>query len=245
MSKGSFLIKGAFRRVKVKKEVVNTILKFVDLCIIFGAGTSILRILNVDITALLAGVGIVGIAVGFAAKDIISNWISGVFLLFERVYVPGDIIQVGEQQGKVKSIGLRATVIQTLEGNDISIPNSILATSQVINLTSRRNELIQTIKIPIDYLSDVKKAKELMLEAAKEVKGTIVDEKHQPYVVTNHDTDWGISLILYVTTEVRDRDKIFSALGETIKKKFDEAEILPPIPPIVRAEEIRERLRKG
>ncbi|NLE76620.1 MAG: mechanosensitive ion channel family protein, partial [Chloroflexi bacterium] len=97
---------------------------------------------------LLTAAGIVGVAVGFAAKDIASNLISGLFLLVDRTFVVGDAVEIGAHAGTVQKVSLRTTTLATWDGPVVSIPNSILATSPVLNYSvaaRRRVRLVFSI----------------------------------------------------------------------------------------------------
>lgn len=79
---------------------------------------------GINIAPILAGLGLVGLAVGMAAKDLISDFISGIFIILENEYQVGDIVKIAGVEGKVKEITLRKTVIVDKEGFSHSIPNS-------------------------------------------------------------------------------------------------------------------------
>ncbi len=79
---------------------------------------------GLDITPILAGVGVAGLAVGMAARDIVSDFIAGLFIILENQYHLGDEVKIAGLEGEVKEITLRRTIIQDKEGNFHSIPNS-------------------------------------------------------------------------------------------------------------------------
>ncbi len=94
---------------------------------------AILSIWNLEevITPILAGAGIVGLAVGFASKDVVANFISGIFILVDKPFKVGDKIEVKGIKGRVLKIGLRVTKLETEEGEIATVPNSILASNIV------------------------------------------------------------------------------------------------------------------
>ena len=202
----------------------------VDLALI-----AILGSLQIDVTGLIAGVGIGALAIGFAAQTVIANLISGLFLIFERVFVQGDIIQVGTVTGEVVGIGFRTTQIQTIDGNIVTIPNATLATSEVTNMTTGAQEILLTIEETIDIYADIDHAKRLMVDAIQETSGVVLDDTHQPViVVTRNGEAWSTTLKLFVTV-AKDRWHVTqSTIIETIKRKFDAATILPPVSAIAR-----------
>ena len=102
---------------------------------IFGAGVyAFFVVWNIDMTAWLASAGIAGIAIGFAAKDTLSNLFSGVFIIADAPYKVGDYIELDKGgRGKVVNIGLRSTRILTRDDIEVTIPNSIIGNSTIIN----------------------------------------------------------------------------------------------------------------
>ncbi|MDQ1280968.1 MAG: small conductance mechanosensitive channel [Thermoproteota archaeon] len=227
----SSIISKTSKRIKIQPELIREIINF--LRIVIGGLTfiSILGSLGIDITGLIAGVGIGALAVGFAAQALISNLISGLFLIFERTFTIGDVIRVDDTVGKIVHIGFRATQIESVEGNIVVIPNSSLASSQIVNMTSKRNEMMMVLEETVDIYSNVERTKQLLLEAAIETKGTIVDEEHVPsIIIERRPSQWQLVLKLLVTVEASRWYMIKSDITEAIKKKFDSEVILPPAP---------------
>jgi small conductance mechanosensitive channel len=97
-----------------------------------------LEVLGVSPAAIVTSLGVVGLAVGLAAQDLLKNFIAGIYLLFERPFRIGDEISVKEQRGQVVDIGLRITSLRTEEELHVLIPNSIVLAEVVINRSSYR-----------------------------------------------------------------------------------------------------------
>jgi small-conductance mechanosensitive channel len=124
---------------------------------------------NVDPTAWLASAGIVGIAVGFAAKDTIANLFAGVFILADAPYKIGDFINLDTgERGEVSHIGLRSTRLLTRDDIEITIPNSVIGTAKIVNETGGRWPR-ERIRIPVGvaYGSDVDLVERVLLEVGK------------------------------------------------------------------------------
>ena len=137
---------------------------------IFGAGVyAFFVVWNIDMTAWLASAGIAGIAIGFAAKDTLSNLFSGVFIIADAPYKVGDYIELERGgRGKVVNIGLRSTRILTRDDIEVTIPNSIIGNSTIINQSGGPHEKMRIrLKIGVAYGSDVDKVKGILVEAAK------------------------------------------------------------------------------
>ena len=123
---------------------------------------------NIDMTAWLASAGIIGIAVGFAAKDTIANLLSGVFILADSPYKIGDYVVLDSgDRGKVTNIGLRSTRILTRDDLEVNIPNAIIANGKIIN-ESGGKDIRSRVRVPVGvaYGSDIDLVQKVLLEVA-------------------------------------------------------------------------------
>jgi len=151
--------------------------------LIFSIGIyAIFIIWKIDMTAWLASAGIAGIAVGFAAKDTLSNLFSGVFILADAPYKVGDYIVLDRMdRGKVTNIGLRSTRIITRDDVEITIPNSIIGNSTIINQSGGPSEKMRIrVMVGVAYGTDVELARNIMLDIAQ--KERLVCSSPEPSV---------------------------------------------------------------
>lgn len=121
-----------------KNDVIkNLFVGLVYYCVLGLGMFIILEVLNLKtaVTSLLAGVGIVGIALGFAFQDIAANFLSGIILAYRKPFDIADIIQTGLYTGSVVQINIRDTVIQTFQGQEVVIPNRSVIQNPIINYT--------------------------------------------------------------------------------------------------------------
>ncbi len=118
---------------------------------------------GVDLTKFTLLAGALGVGVGFGLQNLISNFISGIMLLFERPINPGDTIEVGSRSGEVKRIGIRSTTLRTFEGADVIIPNATLISQEVVNWTL--TDRLRRVEIPVGaaYGTDPEKVTQLLL----------------------------------------------------------------------------------
>ena len=128
------------------------------------------RIWGIDMTAWLASAGIVGIAVGFAAKDTLANLFSGVFILADTPYKIGDYVVLDSgRRGKVTHIGIRSTRFLTRDDVEITVPNSIIGNSKIINQTGGPHTKFRLrIKIGLAYGSNIDEARKILVDIAKD-----------------------------------------------------------------------------
>lgn len=171
-------------------QVLSEIVKY---SIITFAIMIILNELGFNITAIAVSLGVVGIAVGFGARDTISNFIAGTFILADKSVRVGDIIGISNQKGKVVKLGFRTTTLLTYDERIIKVPNSLFSSNPYINYTvsdTRRVEL--KITIPYDLeLEETIKALEDMVTSRKDVL-----KNPKPKVVVKELSDTGIRTIL-------------------------------------------------
>jgi len=142
-------------------NMANIVIVVLSIYIIFSAW-------NVDMTAWLASAGIVGIAVGFAAKDTLANLFSGVFILADAPYKIGDFVVLDTlERGEVTHIGIRSTRILTRDDVEITIPNSVMGNTKVINETGGPEPKYRIrIAIGVAYGSDIDKVRDVLMNIA-------------------------------------------------------------------------------
>jgi small-conductance mechanosensitive channel len=134
----------------------------------FVAILMVLRTLDVDITPLIAGAGIAGLAVALAAQDIVSNFFGGAVILMDRPFAVNDRIKIDDYLGDVISIGPRSTRIRTMDYQMVTIPNSKVSSSVIVNYAMPDVKLKIKVPISVAYGSDIKRVKEILLEIAGE-----------------------------------------------------------------------------
>jgi potassium-dependent mechanosensitive channel len=141
----------------------SSLLNYIILALGFVAG---LGVLGVDFSKVSVLAGAFGVGIGFGLQSIVNNFVSGLILLFERPIHVGDTVEVGNLQGTVRRIGIRASVIHTGAGADIIVPNSQLVTDKVTNWTL--SDRLRRVDLPVgvNYGADPKKVIELLEQVA-------------------------------------------------------------------------------
>jgi small-conductance mechanosensitive channel len=163
----------------------------------FLAFIFVLDILGLDLTALAVFSGAIGIGLGFGLQKITSNFISGLILLLEKSIVEGDFLELQSGgSGFVRSVGARHTLLETFDGKEIMIPNEEFITNRVTNCTHSNKMGRIDITIGVSYESDIKRAKELMLEIAK--KQTTISKEKLPDVFLKEFADSSINFVIHI-----------------------------------------------
>jgi potassium efflux system protein len=196
--------------------------------VVFAIGGSIfLSLIGWDWSKVQWLVAALGVGIGFGLQEIVANFISGLIILFERPIRVGDIITAGGAEGTVREIKARATIIETFEGKEHLIPNKELITGPVINWTLSTNSVRILIQVGIAYGSDVRRALDLLLEAAAEVD--LVLNEPAPRATFDDFGDNALVVLLrcYVA---EDRLKAWTELRHLINDKFNQAGIVIAFP---------------
>ncbi|QSZ41415.1 mechanosensitive ion channel [Sulfurimonas aquatica] len=169
----------------IKSDVVNVALKIVNFIILIIGLLVVLYFAGVDLTAVLSGLGIGGLAVAFAAKDTISNFFGTLSILMSDVFSQGDWIEIDGREGVVVEIGLRVTTLRTFDNALIAIPNGTFASKDVKNWNKRILGRRIKMKLSIRYDSkseDIKNAVNeirIMLEKHPKIAGKETKYKYQ------------------------------------------------------------------
>ena len=224
---------------KTKTAVDNVIIdlfkKFSGI-IIYTVGVILaLDAMGFNIMPFVAGAGVAGIAIGFAAKDTLSNLIAGVLLIIDRPFEVGDRIEVWSAPknaatwGDVIHIGLRATKIRTTDNIVIIIPNNEIMKRDIINYTTVTKEIRVRISIGVAYDADIKKAKELIIKTAMELDWVM--QEPAPKVVVRNFGDSAVDLEarIWISRPRRRMDTI-SHITDRVKEVFQEEGIEIPYP---------------
>jgi small conductance mechanosensitive channel len=243
---GAFLIVNIFnlligrleKRGELQKGTLVHLKRFFQIVIYLIAGTIVLSILSVDITGMIAGLGVGALVIGFGLQDIIENWVSGVLIISGKTYTIGDVIRVGDLIGTVTDIALRTTKLKTYDRNEIIIPNSVLMKEKIINLTGGKQEAVSSITFSIDYTENFSKAKDIIETILKKHKSVIFDLKKKREIrVIFRNKEWTNELeALFWINDPSNEEFIKSNITEQIQNEFKKQCILPPIPAIMRRE---------
>ena len=194
---------------------------------------AILSVFEIDITPFLAGAGILGLAVAFAAQDIISNFFGGAIITIDKPFKVGDRIKVDTYYGDVISIGPRSTRLKTLDYQIVTIPNNKITTNVIVNYAEPDQKLRITIPVSVAYGTDPKTVKNILLEIASEVvKNTeyLIDNP-PPKVFFSKYADSSLKFILYVWAKKYNLpDEVKDAVNTRIADRFAAEGIEIPFP---------------
>ncbi|MFH1835931.1 MAG: mechanosensitive ion channel family protein [Methanobacteriota archaeon] len=198
--------------------------------VIYGIAFSmLLEKLGYSITPIIASLGLAGFAIGFAAKDTISNILAGFFILVDRPFKIGDRVELGDTYGDVVDIGLRTTKVKTLDYKIVIVPNSTLVSNNVTNysLPDIKQKLI--IPFGISYGSDVDKAKKIVVEVAKKTPHVLKDPMPESFFIEFADSSLNIKLIVWIE-DLRMKWTVKDHINSEVWNRFKKEGIDVPFP---------------
>ncbi len=224
------ILKSVVGRLTEQFDPGKTVVSFLEMglkytLMIFAAVTALNNI-GYDVTSLIAGLGIAGIALGFAAKDTLSNIVAGIFIFWDRPFYIGDLVEIEDEYGSVQDITLRTTRIVTPDGRMVSIPNQNIAANKVISYTMFPH-LRLDIDVTIGVEEPIDKARQVMLEIVRGDKKYMDDPS--PVVLVQELGDFYTKIQLRVWLEdTLKHIPVRAELREKIKDAFDAAKIEMP-----------------
>lgn len=179
----------------------------------------------VDTSSLVALLSVVGVAVSLAVKDSLSNVAGGFIVLFSKPFKVGDFVEIDGISGSVQSISILQTKLLTFDNKAVLIPNGQVSTAKIINYSAEEKRLL-AIPVSVSYDTDLKKAKELLMELLK--SDSLAMQDPEPVVVVTEHADSAIKLSMRVWVHTKDYWTLNFRLLEQIKERFDENGIVIP-----------------
>jgi len=216
---------------ETSQAFIRTVLKFsILLAGLFNALTT----LGLDTAGLLASLGIVGITIGFAARDAFSNLISGILIFVDRPFVIGDLVEVGDNYGRVDRITLRSTRIITSDGKMLAVPNTEIINTTVTSYTNFPN-LRLDIAVTIGVNEDIGKARQVLLDILKDDEAFL--HEPPPRVIVTQLNDYNIAVELqawikdertHIEKRSELRERIINALNAAhVEMPFETLQLTP------------------
>jgi len=157
-------------RVKISPMIARLISSTVKLLILASGIFTALSIVGLDktVTSLLAGVGLIGLGLAYAFQNIMSNFVSGILIVSQKMVKVGDYISVNDQEGSIIDINLRTTTIETLTGQQVLIPNKNLFENTVTNYAGRKSRRVD-IPCGVSYDEDLNRVENVVKEVISEL----------------------------------------------------------------------------
>jgi small conductance mechanosensitive channel len=195
--------------------------------IVIGLITALQRFF--DVTAFLAGLGILGFTVGFALQNIMQNFVAGVILLIQQPFNVSDAIEVSTYSGTVLAINMRTTEMRTWDGRIVIIPNSDVLSNTITNFTRAKSRRID-VPVGLSYASDPETARRTILEAVRSIPGLLDDPAPSAVFDKFGDSSFGLTLYFWIDMEKGDYIAAKDLALLKIKDALDRHSIEMPFP---------------
>ncbi|MCD4709858.1 MAG: mechanosensitive ion channel, partial [Bacteroidales bacterium] len=222
------LEKDLFTRVTTAKGMPSTVILLVKIVLISGGFFLAAAASGMQLTNLSIVLGAFSVGIGFGLQNIFNNMVSGLILAFERPIKVGDVVQVGELMGTVRSIGLRSSTVKGFDGAEVIVPNGNLISNEMINWTLSDSNRRMDIRVGVAYGTDPEAVLALMEETATEHTGVRKKPEPKAYFIDFGDSSLNFRLLAWAHLDIR--MGVESDLKVTINRKLKEANIEIPFP---------------
>lgn len=225
-------VSNVMNRVSDYSHVNNLVATLARIGVIVGGIFIALTIVELGevVAALLAGIGIAGLALGFAFQDIAANFISGFMLAIRRPFREGDIVETNDHFGTVEEINLRTTIIDSFQGQRVIIPNQEVLGNPMVNYSERGMRRID-LSCGVAYGDDLEKAKQVALDTVE-----AIEYREESKDVDLYYNEFGSSSVNFVVrfwVEFTKQTDYLRAQSDSImrlKRAYDEADVTIPFP---------------
>jgi len=227
-------VRPALRRWHMDETTISFVETILKYGIIMVGAIKGLDAAGIKTSAIIASLGIAGLTIGFAARDALSNLISGILIFLDRPFVIGDLIEIDSNYGKVERITLRSTRVVTKDGKMLAVPNAEVINKTVASYTNFPH-LRLDVAVTIAVTEDIDRARQLLLSLVKENPDFL--KAPAPRVVVTELNDYNVALELqvwldnerqHVEKRYELREEAFSALNRVgIDMPFETIQITP------------------
>lgn len=226
------LVSNAVRRVTDSLALENLFGATAGLICFFTGLFIALSILHLDkmVTSILAGAGVIGLALGFAFQEIASNFISGIAIAFTKPYQVGDIVDAASYYGEVSKMTLRTTHVVTFDGLEVIIPNKKMFTEVFMNLTSTPKRRVD-VAVGVTYSEDLDRVERIAIAAVEDIEFRTREDKVELFYKDFGESSINFDLRVWVVYPgVGNFLKTRHLIVKKVKKAFDENGITIPFP---------------
>jgi small conductance mechanosensitive channel len=241
----SRLLHAALQRMEVHEAIQDLLIdKLARYAVMLIAMVMAADQLGFNVAAALAGLGVAGIALGFAAQDSVANVIAGVLIFWDKPFQVGDWVETEGEYGTVAEITLRSTRIRTVRNTFVVVPNKRIIDATLENY-SKRGAMRVDVPVGIAYKESVAEARKVLLDAVGPIEGVLATPA--PDVVVTQLGDSSVNLAVRVWVDKGEqRQAAFASVLECSKTALDAAGIQIPYPHLqLFVDDVQERVWKG
>ncbi len=193
------------------------------------SATTLLSLYNVNVNALIAALGVGGLALSLAAQDTLSNVISGIMIMLDQPFRVGDRIEISRlgTWGDVVDIGLRSTRIRTRDNRLVIVPNNTISTDQIVNYTYPDPRYRIQIEIGIAYGQDIEKVRKVLVDTVRKVEGVLPDKPVDALYVNMGESAMTFRVRWWIESFM-DTRRMFDRVNSALQVALDNAGIQSP-----------------
>jgi small-conductance mechanosensitive channel len=225
----AFVESQLLRKKRVDRGVRDAVKKLSHYALILIGFLVAISMAGIDLKNFTILAGAFGIGIGFGLQDIVNNFVSGLILLFERPVKVGDTIMVGETWGVIHNIGMRSTVVETLDSSEIIVPNSQMISEKVTNWTLSSSVTRIVIPVGVKYGTDMRQVLSILEQVANDHPEVVETPPPSAIFTDFGDSSLNFDLRVWVK-DVMVRFKVRSQIGIAIVDEFHAAGIEIPFP---------------
>lgn len=189
-----------FPRLKTRPGTRYAIATFTRWFVLIAGAVLTLAALGADMAKVTLLAGALGVGIGFGLQNVVNNFASGLILILERPVSVGDLVEIGPVLGEIKRIGIRSSSVRTTQGAEVIVPNSDLASKEVINWTRSDRQRRYDIDVGVPYGSEPEQVMRLLVEAAREVPDILTDPAPVAMFQGFNDKSLDFKLLAWVKT---------------------------------------------
>ncbi len=218
---------------KKDRQQIDTILLLLHraarLLLITISGIMLLSLYNINVNALIAALGVGGLAISLAAQDTLSNVISGIMIMLDQPFRVGDRIEISRlgTWGDVVDIGLRSTRIRTRDNRLVIVPNNNISTDQIVNYTYPDPRYRIEIELGIGYGQDTEQVRQILVDTVQHVEGVLSEKPVDALYVNMGDSAMIFRVRWWIHSYV-DTRRMFDRVNTALQTALDEAGIKTP-----------------
>jgi small-conductance mechanosensitive channel len=216
-------------RRALRARTMGTLLKSIISAVVFTVLViMVLAELGYNIAPILAGAGVLGVAVGFGSQSLVKDFLSGVFMLFEDQYGVGDVVDLGSATGTIEAVSLRVTRLRDVDGTVWYVRNG-----EILRVGNMSQNWARTVlDIPVDYSEDLHHVREVLKDVAHDLW---IDDEYKAVIIEEPEV-WGVqsldadSVVVRVTLKTAPMEQwnVAREMRERVKARFDHEEIEIP-----------------
>jgi small-conductance mechanosensitive channel len=218
------LSRGVLSRLKLKVGTSYAISTITYYLLLLAVCLLALTAAGIELTKFTVLTGALGVGAGFGLQNVISNFVSGIILLFERPIRIGDFLEIDQAKGEVVRIGMRSSSIRTPQGAEVIVPNSNLISRQVTNWTLAHHDRRSELLVKVAYGADPERVSELLLETAQSHAEVVRQPSPQVFFLGFGDNSLDFELHFWVLQDVLTK-KVNSEVAIKLAHEFREAGI--------------------